>query len=264
MVRAATEPRARRVITSARELWRALPDLAAGDVVVGRVPMRPGQERLLAVLAERGVCFVPSLQAQLLSRSKALQAAFLADFMVPGTSVLHCREDLLALMGRPGPLHHGEIVVKRDQGNAGGGVFFLAGLESLFTHLEFAQEREVYPVVVQPMIEDAADMRVVVLGEELDVYQRHSACSRRRNLHCGGTAQPVAPDEALVDFCRQVMRRAGFPYGCLDLLRDGSGRCHLLEINLRGGLRGSRFDQRRYLEAVEATHQRLLRRVLAG
>jgi len=247
-----------RIVRDNRTLVRAFAELREGDVVLGRIRMRPGEEGLLVDLQARGVRMLPSATAQLCSRSKVLQARILGEFMGPDTLAVHDRNDLLESLARLRDRRG--LVCKLDRGNGGSGVFRFSTVEDVYTLAMLGQLP--FPFVLQPLYSNCRDIRVVILGEAVDAYQRENPNNFRHNLHCGGRSRPWAMDGNLLALCRKIMARAGFPYAHLDFLVSESGDYWLSEINLRGGLRGSRFDQHRYRVEVERIHEQWLSRVL--
>lgn len=251
-----------RIVRDNAELGACCQELGPGDVIVGRIRLRPGEENLLLDLAARGVRMVPSALSQWLSRSKVFQARVLAPFMVPGTQPVYDLHDLLALTSTYGREGVGQVVCKLDRANGGLGILLFASIEEVYSQAALGTLR--FPFVVQPFVAGARDIRVVLLDDHLEAYQRHNPHGFRHNLHCGGIGSPWPLAGTQLDFCRQVMARGGFPYAHLDLLVTPAGESWLNEINLRGGLRGARITQRDYLVAVERVHARLLREVPGG
>ena len=246
-----------RLIESNADLTVRFQELQAGDVVVGRLRLRPGEEHLLLDLAARGVRLVPSAISQWLSRSKVFQARILGPFMVPGTRPVYDLHDLMQLVTEYGRDGAGRVVCKLDRANGGMGILLFASVEDVYTQAVLGGLR--FPFVLQPFIDQARDIRVVLLGDHLEAYQRLNPHNFRHNLHCGGEGVPWELDSAQLELCRQVMARGEFPYGHIDLLLTPSGECWLNEINLRGGLRGAQISQGDYLAAVERVHASLLR-----
>ncbi|MEJ2672668.1 MAG: hypothetical protein P8168_10820 [Deltaproteobacteria bacterium] len=246
----------RRLIGSITDLRRYYRDLGAGDLVLGVMPVRPGEEIKILDLANRGVAFFPAVLGQLLSRSKAAQAEVLADYLLPGSFVAYALADLAKHL----PEFHdrGAVVAKRDRGHLGLGVSLWPGLETLYSLASL--QGLTYPLVVQPFLAKARDLRVVVAGDYAEAYERLNPKSFRKNLFQGGSSRPVALTPELQDFCREVMARGQFPYAILDLLLDpASGRPYLSEIGFKGGLTGARLSQADYRERVAALQEEFRR-----
>ncbi len=55
------------------------------------------------------------------------------------------------------------------------------------------------------------------------------------------------------------MQRGDFPYAHLDLMLTHDGDYHLMEINLRGGLKGAKISGRAYQEKLKMIHEKLLK-----
>jgi glutathione synthase/RimK-type ligase-like ATP-grasp enzyme len=250
-----------RVISSNHEFRQTFFHLNHLCIINCRLRLAPGEEHLFVDLLERGVFLLPSATAQLASRSKVHQSLVFRNFMVPETTVLYSPFDLLAAISRYSEAGIGEVVVKRDRKNGGIGIHRFASIEEVhnlaaFGYLEF-------PLVVQPFIEEFRDIRVIILGEYSEAYERINPSNFRHNLHCGGRASPcILTDEQLV-FCQRVLACGSFPYAHLDLMVLPSGTIYLIEINLRGGLRGAKIKGRRYLQLTEELDRMALTKAIA-
>jgi ribosomal protein S6--L-glutamate ligase len=227
------------IIRTLTEFRRQYPRLAAGDLVVGYLPLKPGEEIKVIDLVGRGVRFFPPYLAQALSRSKAAQAEVLGEFMVPGTRVAYRAADLAGLAASFPP--EAPVVCKRDRGHLGLGVSWWPSLQALLS-LAGLQTLD-YPLVIQPFVAGARDFRAVLVGAHAELYERRNPHSFRHNLFQGGISVPTAFSAAHQEFCRRVMARGSFPYAVLDLLLSPAGNLYLSEINLRAGLRASRLGQ---------------------
>ena len=240
------------LITDNQTLFARLHRLGPGDAVVGRIRIPPGGEGILLYLESRGVEMMPPALAQLLSRSKVLQAQVLAPFMPPLTLPLYTRHDLFEAVSLYGRHRVGRVVSKQDRGDAGFGIHLWPDIEAVHNQACFGGLS--FPFVVQPFIENCRDLRMIVLGDHLEAYWRTNACGFRNNLHAGGSAVPAEIEDAWLELAKEVMRAGRFPYAHIDLLFDEDGGFHLGEINLRGGLHGARITPQAYREAVDAIH----------
>ena len=239
--------RAPLIIRSLTELRRCSPELAPGDLVLGPLAVKPGEEIILFDLQERGVVFFPPLLAQLVARAKTAQAQVLGDFMLPGTFVAHGLPDLAARLGDA--RLSGPVVSKRGRAHLGLGVGFWPSLESLYSLGGISPLP--FPLVVQPFLAGARDFRVVVVGEYSEAYERLNPESFRKNLFQGGACRPVELSPELLSFCRRVMARGKFPYAVLDVLVSPRGEAYLSEINFHAGLKGSQLGQSGFRHRVK-------------
>jgi ribosomal protein S6--L-glutamate ligase len=114
-----------------------------------------------------------------------------------------------------------------------------------------------YPFVLQPYVSGCRDLRVIVLDEYLEAYERSNPYNFRNNLHCGGEPTPCELTDAQLDLCTSVMQRGEFPYGHLDLMITGEGVTYFTEVNLRGGLRGAKISSTDYQKKIEDIHRKL-------
>jgi ribosomal protein S6--L-glutamate ligase len=248
--------RDRRLIRSITDFRRFYRRLGAGDLVVGVLPLRPGEEVKLLDLAVREVVCFPAALAQSLSRSKAAQAAVLGDYMLPGTFVAYVLADLAVRL--PEFPAEAAVVAKRDRGHLGLGVSLWPTLETLYSLASL--QGLTYPLVVQPFLAGARDLRVVILADYSEAYERLNPHSFRKNIFQGGTSQPFALTREVEAFCRAVMTRGGFPYAILDLLLDPeSGQPYLSEISFKGGLTGARLSQAEFHRRINALEEDICR-----
>jgi len=238
-----------RTITDFRRRYR---QLGPGDLIIGVLALRPGEEIKVLDLAERGVAFYPPVLAQLISRSKVAQAEVLGEYMVPGSFVAYGLTDLA---GKLAEFQAREAVVaKRDRAHLGLGVSLWPSLETLYSLAGL--QGLTYPLVVQPLVPGVRDLRVVALGDYLEAYERINPHSFRKNLFQGGSSQPAALTPDQQNFCREVMARGRFPYAILDLLLEPEGgRPYLSEISFKGGLTGARLSQAEFHRRVAALEE---------
>ena len=241
------------IIRSITEFRRHYRKLRIGDAVLGPLPWRDGEEAKLLDLVDRGVVFFPAALAQMLARSKVAQAEVLGEFMAPGTFVAYGLPDLARQLA---PFHDqgiGPVVTKRDRAHLGLGVSLWPTLDTLCS-LGGLQDLP-YPLVVQPFLADSRDLRLVVLGDYAEAYERFNPGSFRKNLFQGGSSRPVADSPELLEFSRRIMARGKFPYAILDLLALPSGEFFLSEISLKGGLTGARLSQAEFRERVKGLEE---------
>jgi ribosomal protein S6--L-glutamate ligase len=245
-----------RIITSNNELFSCYHELVEGDIIIGRIRLAEGQEHLLLDLVSRGVELIPSAASQLCSRSKVYQAAILQEFMVRHTRSIYSVNDLLEAVTDYEHAGVGSVICKLDRANAGLGVLKFTNIEDVFSQASLGNFA--FPFVLQPFVAGCKDVRVVMLGDIVEAYQRYNPNTFRHNLHCGGQSFQWELTAEQRRFCLQVMQRAGFLYAHVDLLILPDGRHRLSEINLRGGLRGAQINQQDYMAAVKKMHRRAL------
>jgi ribosomal protein S6--L-glutamate ligase len=238
-----------RTINNFRRHYR---QLGCEDLIIGVLALRPGEEIKVLDLAERGVAFFPPVLAQLLGRSKVAQAEVLGEYMVPGTFVAYSLPDLAGKLPEFQAL--GPVIAKRDRAHLGLGVSLWPSLETLYSLAGL--QGLTYPLVVQPFLDRARDLRVVALAGYVEAYERVNPHSFRKNLFQGGASQPAVLTPAQQDFCRQVTVRGRFPYAILDLLLDPrDGRPYLSEISFKGGLTGARLSQAEFHRRIAALEE---------
>jgi ribosomal protein S6--L-glutamate ligase len=250
-------PQKRCLISTITEFRSHYRRLRSGDAVLGILALKTGEEIKLLDLWDRGVAFFPPALAQLLCRSKAAQAEVLGEFMVPESFVAYGLPDLAARLPEYHARNLGPVVAKRDRAHLGLGVSLWPSLEALYSLA--ALQGLTYPLVVQPLLTDARDLRAVFLGDYVEAYERFNPHSFRKNLFQGGSSRPagLAPEQAA--WCRRVMDRGKFPYAILDLLVSPQGQTYLAEINFTGGLTGARLTQAEFRQRVAALEEEFVK-----
>jgi ribosomal protein S6--L-glutamate ligase len=245
-------PRERRLIRTIADFRRHYRQLRFGDVVLGVLPLRSGEEIKILDLAAQGVVFFPAVLSQFLNRSKAAQAEVLAEYMVPGSFVAYALADLAGRLSEfPA---QAAVVAKRDRGHLGLGISLWPSLETLYSLAGL--QGLTYPLVVEPFLADARDLRVVAVGDYVEAYERINPHNFRKNLFQGGSSRPAVLTAELQDFCQKVMARGQFPYAVIDLLLDPEGgRPYLLEISFKGGLTGARLSQEEFRRRIIALEE---------
>jgi len=249
-----------RVITKNSELPELFATLTAGDIIACRLRLKYDEEHLLLDLVERGVQLIPSATSQLASRSKTFQARLLAPYMIPHTVVIYDIHGLLDTVSLFGHHRVGEVVLKHDRKNAGLGIHLYRDIEDVYN--QAANGTIPYPFVIQPFVADSRDIRVIILDDYIEAYERRNPDNFRNNLHCGGDAEVFQLNPTQFALCNTIMKRASFPYAHLDLMITEKKEVYLAEINLRGGIRGATIDPGSYQKKVKTIEDKLLQEKL--
>ena len=245
-----------RIITTNQILRQEYHTLQSGDIFIGRLRLKATEEHLLLDLVERGIILFPSALSQHLCRSKIFQAHLFCRQMLPLTVPIHDQHDMLETVNLYQKNGIGRVVTKLDRKNAGMGIHLWRDVEDVFTHATLGSLP--FPFVIQPFAENSRDIRVIILGDYLESYERHNPHNFRNNLHCGGQSNPCELSGELLDLCRQAMDRGKFPYAHIDLMLGENGETYLAEINLRGGIKGAKISPTEYTERVASIHQNFL------
>ncbi|MCF8056316.1 MAG: hypothetical protein K9K37_06725 [Desulfocapsa sp.] len=250
----------KRIIGTNSKLSEVREKLGVGDVVACRLRLKYGEEHLLLDLVERGVKLIPSATSQLASRSKSFQARLLAPLMVPLTVAIYDIHGLLDTISLYSKHSISKVVLKHDRKNAGLGVHLFRDIEDVYN--QAANNVLPYPFVLQPFVENSRDVRVIILDDYVEAYERKNPDNFRHNLHCGGKPIPFKLNKTQRKLCHKAMKRAAFPYGHLDLMITEKSDVYLAEINLRGGMRGAAIDSDSYRAKVQAIEKKLLQAAL--
>ncbi len=240
------------IIRDNQTLRRRFNELGAVDTVVGRVSIRPGEDGILLDLLERRVRLIPSALSQAISRRKTMQVRAFGPWMPPLTTAVYDIHQLLEALDL---FPDRAVVTKQDGKNAGLGVQLWQSIEEVYSLATLGSLP--FPFVLQPFYKGARDIRVIIIGDYLEAYERHNEANFRHNLHCGATSSPCELSAEQQKICHQVMVRGKFPYAHLDLMVSGKNN-YLIEINLRGGIRGAQLSAAHYKEMTGAVHEEML------
>ncbi len=233
-------------------------ELRAGDLVLGQLNIKPCEEYIFLDLLSRGVEVVPSPLSQQLSRSKCMQATVFARFMLPLTSVIRCRKDLVLAAQQYAARGIGRVISKQDRGDCGTGINLWHSMEDLYNAVSL--NNDFFPFVVQPFLDEATDIRVIILDDYQESYWRKNSKSFRNNIHFGGESGACSLDDRQAVLCKTIMKRGGFPFAHIDLLVAPDNRTWFSEISLKGGLKGAGITPGEYRERLSAFYDRIVRR----
>ena len=250
----------KRIIRTNSELFERFHTLNAGDIIACRLRLKYGEEHLLLDLVERGVILIPSATSQLASRCKTFQARLLANLMIPLTVAIYDIHGLLDTVSLYGRHTIKKVVLKHDRKNAGLGIHLFRDIEDVYT--QAANNVLPYPFVLQPFVEDSRDVRVIILDDYVEAYERNNPDNFRNNLHCGGNPTSFKLNKTQLELCRKAMERGSFPYGHLDLMITEKSDVYLAEINLRGGMRGAAMDSVSYRKKLREIEEKLLQEAI--
>jgi len=234
------------IIISNQELRKRYHELKEGDCFVGRLSYKYLQDYALIDLLERNIHCFPSALSQVLSRSKVAQALILKEWMVPHTTIISRRIDLLKAINYYNQHGIKKVITKTDHLHCGHGIHRWDSIEDLFNQIFFRSID--YPFVLQPFIEEFTDIRVIVAGDYWEAYIRENPYNFRKNVSIGGESRAYVLDPVQKRLCKEVMERGKFPFAHIDIICISGGKSYLSEIALNGGLKGARI-----------THERLTR-----
>lgn len=250
------------IVTESPDVRTRFSSLAAGDIVLGRLLLRPSENHMLFALRDRGVRLFPSALSQMLSRSKTFQSLLFEEYMFPHTRAIHDLHDLIQTIS----LYHRhavtKVVTKMERDNGGRGIHLWPSLEDVYSRASLGMIP--FPFVVQPFYPDWRDIRVIILGDYIESYWRHNPYNFRNNLYFGAQSTPCEITSVQRSLCCAVMERGRFPYAHIDLMVDETGDFRLTEINLTGGIKGAKIRQAQYRARIAAIHEEYLQSIGYG
>lgn len=248
------------IIRDNKSLFTQYRRLKSGDIICNRIRMKKGEEYLLVDLIDRGVKLIPSATSQLASRSKALQARLFGDLMVPQTAVVYNLHDLLETICLYQHRTIGKVVLKHDRKNGGLGIHLFRDIEDVYT--QAANNVLAFPFILQPFIQNASDIRVIIAGDYIEAYRRSNPDNFRNNLHWGGESCRCRLNDTQMAICSEVMTRGSFPYGHIDLMITEDKKSYLAEINLNGGIKGAEIAAPELKKRKNSVEEELLNKLL--
>jgi ribosomal protein S6--L-glutamate ligase len=210
-------------------------DLQACDAVLVRT-MPPGSlEQVvfrmdaLGTLAQAGTVVINPPRAIEAAVDKYLASAKLqsAGLATPRTWVCQSLADALDGFRALG----GDVVVKPVFGGEGRGIFRVQD-ESLAWRVfsTLAQLRCV--IYLQEYIpHNGFDIRLLVLGDRVFAMRRINPDDWRTNVSRGARAEPLVPDQRLIETARRAAAAIGAPFAGVDILPGRNGGEFVLEVN---------------------------------
>lgn len=225
------------IIRSNRKLKAQYHDLGPGNIFIGMLSSKYLNQSVLIDLLERGVTCLPSPLSQNLNRSKVAQALIFKSWMLPRTTVITRRMDLIDAINQYNKHGITAVLTKQENMHCGHGVRRWENIETLYNIVALSNSS--YPFVLQPFLNALTDVRVIIVADYIEAYGRRNPDNFRMNISSGGKYYPYALDQEQEKFCRSVMERGKFPYAHLDLQITESGEYYLAEIALNGGIKGA-------------------------
>ena len=203
-----------------------------------RISCRIRNPRFMGIFHEiesRGAHIFPPLLSQSLSMSKVHQALHYPDYMVPNTQVLFRRFHVQDVLSKYVEIDILKAVVKEDWASMGMGVHPCLSLNDLAWKIVHMIKP---PIVVQPMIEDFREFRLVILEDTILAKEKiNSNQVFWNNRIFGGVTKLITPSKKIVEFAKEIMLIGKFPWAYVDLhVTDDD--IFLSEINLYGSNAG--------------------------
>jgi ribosomal protein S6--L-glutamate ligase len=82
------------------------------------------------------------------------------------------------------------------------------------------------------------DLRLLLIGDLVLAMRRHNQLDWRTNISRGATAEPLTPDETMIDMARRAAAAVGAPLAGVDLLPGRDGQLYAIEVNAVPGWKG--------------------------
>jgi ribosomal protein S6--L-glutamate ligase len=86
--------------------------------------------------------------------------------------------------------------------------------------------------------QEGHDLRLLLIGERVLAMRRHNKLDWRTNISRGATAEPLTPDDDMIEMARRAAAAVGAPLAGVDLLPGRDGRLYAIEVNAVPGWKG--------------------------
>jgi ribosomal protein S6--L-glutamate ligase len=188
---------------------------------------------VLGQLEMAGVAVVNPARAVEAAVDKFLATAKLraAGLRVPRTAVCQTADEALEHFAALG----GDVVLKPLFGSEGRGITRLTD-EALAERACKMLEQFGSVIYLQEFVpHEGADLRLLIVGERVLGMRRRNPLDWRTNVSRGATAEPFAPDEAMIEIARRAAAAVGAPLAGVDLLPGRDGQLYVIEVNAAPG-----------------------------
>ena len=131
------------------------------------------------------------------------------------------------------------IIMKIPNGTQGKGVMFSDSFASATSMLDTLATLK-QPFLIQEFVEtDGSDIRVIVIGNKVVacMKRKSSGEDKRSNLHAGGSAEAIYPDDTIKRIAVKTAKVLGAEICGVDILESIKGPL-VIEANLNPGLQG--------------------------
>jgi ribosomal protein S6--L-glutamate ligase len=157
-----------------------------------------------------------------------------AGLPTPRTIVCQTADHAMAAFEKLG----GDVVLKPIFGSEGRGITRLN--DEALALRAFKMLASLGAVLyVQEFIEhEGCDIRLLLIGERVLAMRRRNPLDWRTNISRGAKAEPLTPDDNLVNLARRAATAVGAPLAGVDLLPGRDGRLYAIEVNAVPGWKG--------------------------
>ena len=210
-------------------------DLTSFDAVLVRT-MPPGSlEQVvfrmdcLARLEAQGVCVINPARAVEAAVDKYLTSARLqaAGLLTPRTITCQTADDAMAAFEALG----GNVVVKPLFGSEGRGITRLDDPALALRAFKMLSQFGAVLYVQEFIEHEGADLRLLVLGDEILAMKRRNPLDWRTNVSRGAKTERLELTSELTDLAHQAADSVGAPLAGVDVLPGKDGRLYVLEVN---------------------------------
>jgi ribosomal protein S6--L-glutamate ligase len=157
-----------------------------------------------------------------------------AGLSTPQTICCQTPDEAMVAFARLG----GDVVLKPLFGSEGRGITRLNDEALALRAFKMLAQLGAVLYLQEFVPHEGFDIRLLVLGERILAMRRRNQLDWRTNISRGATAEPLEPDDRLIEIARQAAAAVGAPLAGVDLLPSRDGELYTIEVNAVPGWKG--------------------------
>jgi ribosomal protein S6--L-glutamate ligase len=157
-----------------------------------------------------------------------------AGIATPRTICCQTADDAMTAFGELG----GDVVLKPLFGSEGRGITRINDEALALRAFKMLGQLGAVLYLQEFVQHEGADLRLLVIGEQVLAMKRRNPLDWRTNLSRGAVGETFRPDDSLVELARRAAAAVGAPLAGVDLLPGRDGRLVCLEVNAVPGWKG--------------------------
>lgn len=156
-------------------------------------------------------------------------------YPVPPTAVVQSRGEAIEAFRHLG----GDCVVKPIFGGEGRGVMRIRDPELAWYTFSTLEQLGAVFYVQQFIPPGGADMRLLVVGDQVHAVRRTNRSDFRTNVANGGSCQRIEPSPQQAAAARRITAHLGLAFASVDMIDAEDGKDRVIEVNAVPGWRGA-------------------------
>lgn len=154
--------------------------------------------------------------------------------LTPRTIACQTPDDAMAAFEQLG----GDVVVKPLFGSEGRGITRLNDEALALRAFKMLAQLGAVLYVQEFVPHEGYDIRLLLIGEQVFCMRRRNPLDWRTNISRGAKAEPMTPDQSMIDMANRAAQAVGAPLAGVDLLPGRDGQLYTIEVNAVPGWKG--------------------------